>query len=272
MKKLAIISLLFFILAPASATGQDKDRSIERKPKTFVLIAGGINKDLQQRLAKGSLIKALQRFFLDEAKIDKERLIVLTEKNSISQDDPRLSTALNINRQLDKIAASITTSDRFIFYYIGQANIVSGQLRLNLPAEDITHLQLSKWLGTVKCGSMLVVLDCPGAELAVKPIAAPGRIIIAAARKDQPYSTRFTKYFLGVMKNKENDTDKNGKISLLEAFTAVTKQIGDFYKEKQVIRTEHPLLEDNGDGTPEERPSDLKIRKTDGKAASLFFF
>jgi hypothetical protein len=74
------------------------------------------------------------------------------------------------------------------------------------------------------------------------------------------------------MKDKKTDTDKNGKISLLEVFIAVTKQIDTFYKEKKVIRTEHPLLEDNGDGKGEERPSDSGTIKTDGKAASLFYF
>lgn len=267
-----MISLLFFIMLAVPAKAQVKDKSPERKPKTFVLIVGGINKDHQQQLAKANLIKQLQRFFLDEAKIDKEQLVVLMEKQSISQDNSRLSIALNIKRQLDKISASITASDRFIFYYIGQANIISKQLRLNLPGEDITHLQLSRWLDSVKCGSMLVVLDCPGSELAVKPISAPDRIIIAAARKDQPYSTRFSKYFLSVMKDQKSDSDKNGKISLLEAFIAVTKQIETFYKEKQVIRTEHPLLEDNGDGRGDERPSDSDTLKGDGRAAWQFYF
>ena len=101
-----------------------------------------------------------------------------------------------MKKTLENLAGRIKPQDRFIFYYIGQANVGAGKLRLNLPGKDITHEQLAKWIKPIKATSMLLVLDCPCAGMAVKSLTGKGRIIIAASTAEQPYSTRLSEYFI----------------------------------------------------------------------------
>lgn len=286
MKRTIIVILL--IIASGSATAGTP--RVERSPKptetknTYAMIIGGINKDPRERLAKDKVVLNLRRFFLNNAKLKPARLSVLVADNSSarasqqsnalqsSPDKIGISNAENLKETIKTLAAAVQPADRFIFYYVGQANIVAGKLRLNLPGEDITHEQLAEWINRIRASSMLLVLDCPGAGLAVKAMTGQGRIIIGACTAEQHYSTRFSEYFVPSLVDSKSDTDSDGKVSLLEAFTFASKQLDDWYFRQLLLKTETPVLEDNADGLPSRQPWRYKQDKTDGREASKFFF
>ena len=273
MKRIIIVSLL--ILAGESATAETPSAERSRKPaeskNTYALIISGINKDPRERLAKNKVMMNLRGFLLNNAKIESNRLRVLMDSNSSVHKGPKISTAENLKEAIKAFTVTIKPADRFIFYYVGQANVVARKLRLNLPGEDITHEQLGEWINEIKASSMLVVLDCPGAGLAVKAVAGQGRIVIGGCTSDQHYSTQFSEYFVPALVDSKSDTDGDGKVSLLEAFTFTSKQLDDLYRRQQLLKTETPVLEDNGDGLPSQQPWRYKRDETDGLAASMFF-
>jgi len=235
------------------------------------MIIGGINKDPKERLAKDKVVINLRRFFLNNAKLKPARLSVLVADNSSLGKGLNISNAENLKETIKTLAAAVQPADRFIFYYVGQANIVAGKLRLNLPGEDITHEQLAEWISRIRASSMLLVLDCPGAGLAVKAMTGQGRIIIGACTAEQHYSTRFSEYFVPSLLDSKSDTDSDGKVSLLEAFTFASKQLDDWYFRLLFLKTETPVLEDNADGLPSRQPWRYKQGNTDGREASKFF-
>jgi hypothetical protein len=271
IKVIAIFLIILngFPLFVASST--DLNREPEQNNKTHVLIVSGVNKDPNDRLAKSKAVEGLYRFFLNNAGVRPERLKVLIDSKSTALKNSEISTAESLKEQMYKFVASVNPRDRFIFYYTGQANVVSETLRLNLPGPDITHEQLAEWINAIKASSMLIVLDCPCAGLAVKALTGQGRIIIAASTAEQPYSTRFSEYFVPALIDKNSDTDGDGRISLLEAFTNTCKSIDDFYRQQSLLTTETPVLEDNADGTASWQPWRYEQNKTDGLAASRFF-
>ncbi|MHC4737102.1 MAG: hypothetical protein ACYTDW_22035 [Planctomycetota bacterium] len=173
---------------------------------------------------------------------------------------------------MDSLAQIVKPEDRFVFYYVGQANVVADKLRFNLPGEDVTHVQLAEWISKIKAASILIVLDCPGAALAANSMAGQGRIVICACKTEQNNSTQFSQYFVPALTDKKSDTNANGKISLLEAFTFASKQLDDLYRRQYLFKTETPLLEDNGDGLPSPQPWRYKLDGKDGLAASNFSF
>jgi len=273
MKKIIIVSLL--ILAGKSVAAETPRAERSHKPveskNTYALIISGINKDPRERLAKNEVMMNLRGFLLNNAKIESNRLRVLEGSNSSVPKGPKISTAENLKEAIKAFTVIIKPADRFIFYYVGQANVVARKLRLNLPGEDITHEQLGKWINEIKASSMLIVLDCPGAGLAVKAVAGQGRIVIGGCTSEQHYSTQFSEYFVPALVDSKSDTDGDGKVSLLEAFTFTSKQLDDWYRRQQLLKTETPVLEDNGDGVPGRQPWRYKQGETDGLAASMFF-
>lgn len=270
-----IITIILFAVAWVFPSAKALDNERNTVPKeiggTYVLIVSGINKNLKERQTDDHALISLRRFFLDKAGVESGRMSVLVDRESSVCKEFMISIAENVKKQIDRFSAEVNTTDRFIFYYIGQANVVSNTLRLNLPGPDITHLQLAEWINGIKVSSMLIVLDCPGAGLAIKSLTGPDRIIIGACTADQHYSTQFSEYFVPALTDEKSDTDEDGRISLLEAFTSASMNVDDFYRQQALLTTETPVLEDNADGIPSRQPWRYKQDKKDGLIASRFF-
>ncbi len=168
IKVISVASLLICASRLASAEiGQISPGGIN----TYALIVSGINKDPNEHLAKDRTVTNLRKFFLSDARLKPEHLSILVADSAVRQGTTT-STADNLRQTLATFAAKIQPTDRFIFYYTGQANSVAGKLRLNLPGEDITHEGLAESINKIKTPSMMIVLDCPGPAWRQKPSRA----------------------------------------------------------------------------------------------------
>ncbi|HEX4349276.1 MAG TPA: hypothetical protein VH251_02755, partial [Verrucomicrobiae bacterium] len=80
-------------------------------------------------------------------------------------------------------------------------------------------------------------------------LSGPDRVIITATRSGyEVNATRFGGYMAKAIADPAADLDKDGQTSLLEAFLLASREVAQFYKEAGRLATEHPLLDDNGDG------------------------
>ena len=272
MRKLIIIFLLICAGESATAKAPVTEQVARPSTKTYALIVSGINKDPGEQRVKDEAVTKLRKFFLNNAKVEPNQLDVLVDRHSVAGKNSKISTAKNLKITMDSLAQIVKPEDRFVFYYVGQANVVADKLRFNLPGEDVTHVQLAEWISKIKAASILIVLDCPGAALAANSMAGQGRIVICACKTEQNNSTQFSQYFVPALTDNKSDTNANGKISLLEAFTFASKQLDDLYRRQYLFKTETPLLEDNGDGLPSPQPWRYKLDGKDGLDASNFSF
>jgi len=102
----------------------------------------------------------------------------------------------------------------------------------------------------------------------IKPLSGKNRIVITATRSGmEKNATIFPEHFIAAMGNPEADADKNGRISVLEAFNFASKLTSDSYEQEGKIVTEHSLLDDNGDGVGHP-----KAESGDGTLARTFYF
>ncbi len=221
--------------------------------ETAAILVGGISKDATDRAAQDQTRAELQKYLLTKAK-------------SVQV----ASTATSVKEAFDKLAGTMGPQDRLVFWYVGQANAAGGKLRLNLAGPDVTQDDWAAYLARVKTGTVLIVLDCPNAALAVKTLSGPGRVILCASAPEQSYGTQFSRHFLPALRARESDTDKDGRVSVLEAFAATARRIEQWYRDKQILPTETPCLDDNGDGTAGVRPWN-RAESLDGAVATKLF-
>jgi len=77
--------------------------------------------------------------------------------------------------------------------------------------------------------------------------------MITAARSGNAQNiTTFADSFISALKDPAADTDKDNRLSVLEVFNYTSKKIADYYKQKNLLATEHALIDDNGDGVGHE--------------------
>jgi hypothetical protein len=234
------------------------------RPSTTVLIVSGISRDLNDQALRTQAVTGLREYLLKQMKVDPQRLTIL------AADSALLPTASQVAQAIETLAPLIRAEDRFIFYYIGQANTAGGELRFNLPGPDMTPKELADRLSAIRAGTQLVVLDCPCAALAAKALAAGSRIVVCASTATQAYGTRFSPHLVHALAQPQTDTNNDGRVSLLEAFTATAKEIEQWYRQSRLLPTETPCLEDDGDGAPGERPWKYQTEGGDGAKASTF--
>ena len=267
-----LVVIISVVVAVSSCIAADaNDGTQSSQGRTFALVVGGVIRDAEENLKKRASISVLEGFFSGPVKIEQQNIQVLTDTGSGRISDEGRSTADNIKIALEALAGAIKPEDRFVFYYIGQANVVGQHLRLNLSGEDITQDTLSKWLKPVRASSILIVLDCPGAGLAAKALAGKGRVIVCACESEQHYSTQLSDFFIPALQDLKADSNSDSRVSMLEAFTWASRQVDDWYRQKKLLTTETPVLEDDGDGVPSKRPWRYETSGTDGGIASGFF-
>jgi len=238
-----------------------------------VVICGGILQDTQVSQAEARVIAGLSRFFTDQLSIDREAVnIVCDEQSPAFGPNVTACTRKSLEKTLENIVSDTRRIDKFVFYYTGQANREAGTLRLNVRGEDIIHSELVQWLGAIKAKQRLIVLDCPCAGLAIKDLADPNTIVVCSARGDQYDSPRFSEYFVPALLEWESDKDDDGRLSLLEAFQATSRELDAYYEQEKCYKSENALLEDDSDGVPSQQPWLFARSGKDGARAAQFYF
>ncbi len=131
---------------------------------------------------------------------------------------------------------------------IGHGTYDGKTAKFNLIGSDVSSVELSEWLGDYK-GQLIIVCNSSSSAPFLKALTGPGRILITATKSgyEQNFS-RFGSYFSEGLFNRSADVDKDGQVSLLEAFLTASRQTQQFYKQEGRLATEHALIDDNGDG------------------------
>jgi hypothetical protein len=98
------------------------------------------------------------------------------------------------------------------------------------------------------------LLDCTSASGPfLNRLSGKDRVVVTATRSGHEQNfARLGQYLAGSIDDPAADLDKDGQVSLLEAFLTASHRVDEYYKTHAQLATEHPLLDDNGDklGTP----------------------
>ena len=86
-----------------------------------------------------------------------------------------------------------------------------------------------------------------GSGILASELTQANRVIVTATKsQNEKQPPLFMSFFLEAVVSAAADTDKSGRISLLEAYLFSHQKVADWFEEKGRIQTEHALLEDNG--------------------------
>ena len=139
-------------------------------------------------------------------------------------------------------------ADELWLVLIGHGTFDGKDAKLNLRGPDVSATELSEWLKPFQRPIAVIDTTSSSAPFLAK-LAAKNRVVVSATRSgnEQNYA-RFGKYLAEALPNPTSDLDKDGQISLLEAFLSASHRTAEFYKTEGRLATEHALIDDNGDG------------------------
>ncbi len=152
---------------------------------------------------------------------------------------------------------------------VGHGTFDGKEAKLNLIGPDVSATELAEWLKPFQRQIAIIDTTSSSAPFMTK-LAAPNRVIVTSTRSgyEQNYA-RFGKFLAEALPDPKSDLDKDGQISLLEAFLSASHRTTEFYTAENRLATEHALIDDNGDGlgTPSDWFRGVRAtKKTSDKA------
>jgi hypothetical protein len=182
-----------------------------------------------------------------------DHIVVLAER-----EEPGVASATRdqVRRTLGELSSRLTKDDLLVVLLIGHGTSAEGptgeDAKFNLVGPD---LAASEWASLLKrIAARLAFVNTTSVSFPfIRQLAGPGRIVITATDSTaQEFETVFGEWFVKAFTEPAADADKNGRVSLLEAFTYASAGVRRSFEEHNQLPTERPLLEDDGDGMGRE--------------------
>ena len=128
-------------------------------------------------------------------------------------------------------------------------------------------METREWAALLKSiPGRVVVVDSTSASFPfIERLAGRKRIVITATDSAaQRFDTVFPEYFIRALTDHAADLDKDGRVSVWEAFIAASAGVRRYYEQRGQLATERALLDDNGDGQGREAGATVMMARARG--------
>ena len=176
--------------------------------------------------------------------------VMLTESSTPKSDKT------GITRALQSLATSSQPGDQVLVVLVGHGSAQGGDVRFNIPGPDMTAGELAAALGAFDKRNVAVVIATSSSGAFIKPLEGAGRTIITATKSGaQNEEVVFATHFAKALSDDVADINKDGAVSLSEAFEYSKTEVARFYQQNNRIATESAVLTGTADGFVLRKPS-----------------
>jgi len=200
---------------------------------------------------------------LEKLAFDDTKIVTLFDGGDASH----AATAVGVRRSIEAFRAKMRSGDLLFVLLIGHGSFDGTEAKFNLVGPDLSSAEWGALLRPVR--GQIVVVDTTAASFPfLEHLAGPRRVVITATDSvAQRFDTVFPEYFVRSLTDSNADLDKNGRVSIWEAFVAGSMGVRRHYTQRGQLATERALIDDNGDGVGREMGGE----GTDGSVSSRLY-
>jgi len=235
---LALLACLIVLGTPLGASAQD----------VHLLVITGVGGDEEhtaqfQKWAGATLDAAKKRGVLDAN---------VQWLGEAPDKDPRIkvrSSKDNVTKTFTDLAAKVKANDEIFVLLIGHGSSDGKTAAFNLPGPDLTAGDYATLLGRFPTQSITFVNTSSASGPFIQALAGPARTIVTATKTGgERNETRFAEFFVQALDAEEADRDRNGRVSVQEAFDFAVAKTKAAYEQGGHILTEHAAIDDSSQG------------------------
>ena len=179
------------------------------------------------------------------------------------------STRDEIERALGAFRTRAGANDQLVVVLIGHGSGDGGESKVSLPGPDMTASEFAKLLSGWSSQKVAFVNLTSGSGDFLPIVSGANRVVITATKSSfERNESVFATHFVAALTADGADTDKDGRVSLLEAYRYAAAETKRHYEQESTLQTEHAQLDDDGDGKGTAEPT---ARQGDGLLAQRFF-
>jgi hypothetical protein len=263
------------------ASPQESPAKSAPDPDRFAVIISGVGGE--EAYTKRFTAQALQLYQILTSRFGfaEHNVTVLTEngapgpengpsepdKTNIAPPVAARSDAGEVRKAFARIKTQARPETLVLVILIGHGSFDGQTAKFNLVGPDLAAKDYAALIGSLASRHVVFINCSSSSGEFIKPLSGDGRIIITATRSGNEQNiTTFADSLIAALTDPAADTDKNGRLSVLEVFNYTSNKIAEYYKQKNLLATEHALLDDNGDGVGHESGA-----AGDGAVAGLTF-
>ena len=165
------------------------------------------------------------------------------------------------------LGEKVQPGDQIFIFFVGHGTSDDEEAKFVIVGPDITGADFANILAKFSNQDIAVMNTTSSGYPFCNALSAAGRVIICATRSAaERYDTIFTRYLLEALEGHAADRDKNRRVSLYEVFLYVREKVKTWYTEQKRLPSEHPTINDTGDG---RLVSDPDPARTEGGLAQI---
>jgi hypothetical protein len=218
--------------------------------ETYLIIVAGIGGDEVHRDRFHQWSMAMRDAAMKKHGLAPDRVFYLGESPELAPEAIHAkSTKENTSALLSKLSTSVAPGDQIYLLLIGHGSYDNEEARFNLPGRDLSAAELDALLSKFPEQQVVFVNTSSASGAFLPELSKPNRVVVTATKSGyERNEAQFGQYFVEAYSGDDADTDKNGRVSVLEAFEHARLRVAGFYEEEKLLKTEHAQLDDDGDG------------------------
>ncbi|WP_197443735.1 hypothetical protein [Maioricimonas rarisocia] len=233
MRGLLLLSMLCLLVGRAEANGDATYRA------TVLLVVGAPGTEEYERMFQEWTDR-----WREAAERGRAEFLTL----GLEPVDADATDLERLEGMIRQIAADENVHRPLWIVLIGHGTFDGRSARFNLRGPDLLPEKLNVWLTGMRRETAIVNCTAASAPF-IAALSGPDRVVVAATKSGFEINfARFGEYLSQAIGSLESDLDKDGQVSLLEAFLRASRQTQEFYESDGRLATEHALIDDDGDG------------------------
>lgn len=233
------LALVCVVAAPGLAAADER----------YALIVSGVSGTEKFAASQKTWVASLQTTLQQRLGFAADRIIVLSESGT----GTALANRANVLSTLASLKSRLTADDTLLVVLIGHGTFDGTAAKFNLVGPDMDS---KEWKVSLEGNpARLVFVNTTSSSFQFVPaLSGKNRIVIAATDSAaQKYATMFPQYFIEALdQGAKADNDKNGRLSVWEAFTYTSQAVKQAFEKQGTLVTERSIIDDNGDGVAKE--------------------
>ncbi len=172
---------------------------------------------------------------------------VFTDKfpGSVYYIDGRSEPKEAILQTFDRVVAG--SAQEIWLVLVGHANHDGQTFKFHMKGPDLSGEEIQSFLHSLGSRKAFVVAGTSASGVLIPELQGEHRVIVTATKSQfERQPPLFLSFFIEAARSADADRDKNGRVSLLEAFLFSRAEVEKWFQGRGLLQTEHPLLDDQG--------------------------
>lgn len=214
--------------------------------RTHVLIVSGLSGDPTFRQSFRQVATTVRDAARAKWNVNDSSLIVLTEDSLPGPLSRGRSTKEAVANAFTRLSTRVQPGDVLLVLLLGHGSGEGPGSKVNLPGVDATAADYATWVSGFTRQTVVFVNAATGSGDFLPVLHGPGRVVVTATRSAvEKNESLFAGIFADAVTSDAADADKDGRVSVLEAFRFTNREVAKAYESSGRMRTEHAQISDS---------------------------